>query len=105
MIEAVFYNYMREVLRQTPMEFHRYLYDKINWDNRLIGILGPRGVGKSTLLLQHIKALGAPRTHIFITAESLWFSEHTLLEFADSLSARSGEKARSRLARLSRNAS
>ena len=91
MIEALFYNYMREMLRQTPMEFHRYLYDEINWDNRLIGILGPRGVGKSTLILQHIKALDAPRTHIFITAESLWFSEHTLLEFADSFSAMGGE--------------
>lgn len=91
MIEALFYNYMREMLRQTPMEFHRYLYDEINWDNRLIGILGPRGVGKSTLILQHIKALDAPRTYIFITAESLWFSEHTLLEFADSFSAMGGE--------------
>ena len=40
MIEALFNNYMREMLRQTPMEFHRYLYDEINWDNRLIGILG-----------------------------------------------------------------
>ena len=79
------------MLRQTPMEFHRYLYDEINWDNRLIGILGPRGVGKSTLILQHIKALDAPRTYIFITAESLWFSEHTLLEFADSFSAMGGE--------------
>lgn len=39
MIEALFYNYMREMLRQTPMEFHCYLYDEINWDNRLIGIL------------------------------------------------------------------
>ena len=65
------------MLRQTPMEFHRYLYDEINWDNRLIGILGPRGVGKSTLILQHIKALDAPRTHIFITAESLWFQSVT----------------------------
>ena len=54
MIEAIFHNYMREMLRQTPMEFHRYLYDEINWDNRLIGILGPRGVGKSTLILQHM---------------------------------------------------
>lgn len=79
------------MLRQTPMEFHRYLYDEINWDNRLIGILGPRGVGKSTLILQHIKSLGTPRTHIFITAESLWFSEHSLLEFADNFASMGGE--------------
>lgn len=91
MMEAIFYNYMREMLRQTPMEFHRYLYNEINWDNRLIGILGPRGVGKSTLILQHIKSLGTPRMHIFITAESLWFSEHSLLEFADSFASMGGE--------------
>ena len=35
--------------------FTRYLYDRINWDNRLIAIKGSRGVGKTTLLLQFIK--------------------------------------------------
>ena len=31
------------------------MYDRINWSNRMLGIVGPRGVGKTTMLLQHIK--------------------------------------------------
>ena len=46
---------MEELLKRTPLEFIRYKYDEINWDSRLIGIVGPRGVGKSTMILQRIK--------------------------------------------------
>jgi predicted AAA+ superfamily ATPase len=46
---------MANRLLMTTTTFHRYLYDQINWDNRLIGIRGYRGVGKTTLVLQHIK--------------------------------------------------
>ena len=35
--------------------FHRYLFNEIDWRDRLIGIKGQRGVGKTTLMLQHIK--------------------------------------------------
>lgn len=91
MIEVSFVNYMRDLLDLTPTSFHRYLYDEINWESRLIGILGARGVGKSTLILQHIKAAANPEKHIYITAENLWFSKHTLLEFADSFSNSGGE--------------
>ena len=37
----------------VPTEFRRYLHKQINWDNRLIGLIGARGTGKSTLVLQH----------------------------------------------------
>ena len=40
------------MLRTTPTSFHRYMFDRINWNNRLLGLVGPRGVGKTTLLLQ-----------------------------------------------------
>lgn len=83
MIDQTFYNFMRELLKQTPMEFHRYLYHEIPWNSRMVGILGAKGVGKSTLILQHIKELGIPQDHLYISAESLWFSEHTLLDFAN----------------------
>ena len=39
----------------TPTDYVRSFHDDVNWKNRLIGILGQRGVGKSTMLLQHIK--------------------------------------------------
>ena len=41
------------VLRNVPMDFFRYMYDRINWENRLLGLVGPRGVGKTTLVLQY----------------------------------------------------
>lgn len=46
--------YYRKVA-MTDLSFKRYLYPKINWDNRLIVIKGAKGVGKTTLMLQHIK--------------------------------------------------
>ncbi len=90
MISPSFYNFMREMLRQTPSSFHRYLYANIPWESRLVGILGAKGVGKSTLILQHIKELGTPKDHLYITAEALWFSEHTLLDFADDFVSMGG---------------
>lgn len=44
-----------KLLRETNSTFHRYMYDRINWNARMIGLMGPRGVGKTTLVLQHIK--------------------------------------------------
>ena len=42
-------------IEATNTEFRRYLYSKINWQNRLNIIVGMRGVGKTTLLHQHIQ--------------------------------------------------
>ena len=51
MIELKLYEYMCELLKQTPTTFVRYKYDDISWDSRLVGILGPRGIGKSTMIM------------------------------------------------------
>ena len=48
------YEYMNRQLKSVNDEFHRYMYDKINWNNRMLGLVGPRGVGKTTLFLQRI---------------------------------------------------
>ena len=39
------YEYMLRQLAQIPDSFHRYIYDSINWDNRMLGLVGPCGVG------------------------------------------------------------
>lgn len=90
MIDSSFYSFMREMLKQTPDTFQRYLYDRIPWESRLVGILGAKGVGKSTMILQHIKNLGIPNGHLYITAESLWFSDHTMLDFAQDFVSMGG---------------
>jgi len=49
------YQTLEDHLRKTTLDFKRYLYPTINWNSRMFGIVGPRGVGKTTLILQHIK--------------------------------------------------
>jgi len=69
------------LLSQQTSQFQRDLLKLINWDNRLIGILGARGAGKTTLLLQRMKVLNAsPEESLYITLDDLYFSSHTLIE-------------------------
>lgn len=66
-------------LSQTDLEFKRYLYGQINWNARVIGIRGERGVGKTTMLLQRIKEKYAnPNETIYISMDHLWFKNHSL---------------------------
>ncbi len=70
-------------LQAIDTSFHRYLYHAINWENRLIGIRGYRGVGKTTLVLQHIKEQMPDRqTVIYASADNGWFQTHTLYDLA-----------------------
>ena len=48
-MDRLFKTYGR-LLAQTDLNFTRYLYGQINWDNRLIVIKGAKGVGKTTML-------------------------------------------------------
>ncbi len=68
----------------VPMEFTRSLMDKINWNSRLIGIKGPKGVGKSTLMQQYIKRnYKAGNRHVlYCSADTGYFTEHTLVDTA-----------------------
>jgi len=44
-----------QLVYAVRLDFKRSLIDQIQWDWRLIGIRGARGVGKTTMLLQHMK--------------------------------------------------
>ncbi|MBQ2492344.1 MAG: hypothetical protein II527_03320, partial [Bacteroidales bacterium] len=57
MIDHILLEFMEAMLRQTPTEFRRYAYNDINWNSRMIGIVGARGVGKSTLVKQYLLAI------------------------------------------------
>ena len=68
-------------LSATSLKFKRYLYDKINWETRLIGIKGARGVGKTTILLQRIKEYFPKKGEaLYVSLDNLWFKTHTLEE-------------------------
>jgi predicted AAA+ superfamily ATPase len=77
------YQSFEENLRKTSLNFKRYLLPKINWESRLFGIVGPRGVGKTTLVLQHIKENHSPDNTLYISMDNLYFANHSLLETAD----------------------
>lgn len=83
MEEQVLYQTMDELMKQTPTAFHRYMYYSIPWHDRMIGLIGPRGVGKSTLLLQRIKEQQGTGKYLYVSADNLYFSNHTLVDLAD----------------------
>ena len=58
---------------------------QINWDAQLVAIKGPRGVGKTTLMLQYMKQHYEvySREVLYCTLDSVYFSNHTLLELVD----------------------
>ena len=76
----------QRLLAGTDTSMHRYLFDSFNIKNRLTGMIGPRGVGKTTLMLQFIKEKLKSEPNIFyVSADHLFFSSHTLLAFVDEL--------------------
>ena len=85
MIDDVLIEFMREQLAITSTDFVRYTYSEIDWSLRMFGLVGPRGVGKSTLVKQHIIFEKANQKALYISADHSYFAQHTLLEVASSL--------------------
>ncbi len=82
-IEKIYGVYQRRI-QETTLSFKRFLYEKINWNDRLIGIKGARGVGKTTLVLQHIKEkFSNVNNALYISLDNLWFSTHSLDDLID----------------------
>ena len=85
------YDQFYQLLELTPMSFFREQHQTINWDVRILGILGQKGVGKSTLILQHIKQQGNRDESLYVLADDIYFSAHTLLDTARDFFARGGK--------------
>lgn len=78
------FEYFNRKLEETPTDLVRYMYDRIAWNGHALGLVGPRGVGKSTLLLQHIKQELNTKESLYVSADHLYFSSHRLVDVADS---------------------
>ena len=83
--------FMEVQLKQTTSTFHRYMYGQISWESRMFGLVGPRGVGKSTLILQYIKEHREQQRMLYVAADHLYFSSHTLAETVDEFVKEGGE--------------
>ena len=69
------------LLKGINCTFLRYLHARIEWEDRLIGIFGSRGVGKTTLLLQHIKLkFEDSREALYVNLDDFWFETHSLTD-------------------------
>ncbi|WP_114751541.1 ATP-binding protein [Pleomorphovibrio marinus] len=81
----VLYAFHDNLLKQVDDRFFRFLMQSIHWEQRMLAIKGPRGAGKTTLMLQYIRYhLKKPRERVlYVTADHYWFYTHNLVETAD----------------------
>jgi len=71
------------LVANTSLDFKRYLFDTIPWGNRLIGIKGARGTGKTTLLLQWLKEQNLPAGKAaYFSLDDLYFTVNSLKDTA-----------------------
>ncbi len=89
-MEKLFQRYQAQ-LDRTKTDFIRYLHDEIRWDARLNAILGARGVGKTTLMFQHILLSGERDISLVAFADDIYFSKNTLLDLADAFYKNGGK--------------
>ena len=75
----------RRRVRSVSLNTKRFLYGKIDWNDRLIAVTGARGTGKTTLILQYIKETftANPEAALYISLDNLWFETHSLDELID----------------------
>ena len=87
-----FYRTHSYLVEHTNAPVRRDLMDEIAWNDRLIGIKGTRGVGKTTFLLQYAKEkFGTDHSCLFINMNNFYFSKYTLVEFAAEFVKRGGK--------------
>lgn len=81
----------QNLLKNVDTTYVRNIHNTIPWNDRLIAILGARGVGKTTMVLQHIKLYEDLDTTLFVFADDIWFSTHSLVELAESFYTHGGK--------------
>ena len=72
----------KRLIERTDVTHLRYLHSIIDWNNRLTAIVGARGVGKTTLILQHIKLFHKSQDTLYVSADDLYFTENSLFNLA-----------------------
>ena len=70
------------LVSNVEMAHRRYLCPQIDWNDKLICIKGPKGTGKTTLMLQHMREVFGARSEraVYVSADHLWFSSHSMLD-------------------------
>ena len=83
---AGFITIYKRLLQHTKFPHHRYIFDNFNLNNQLTGIIGPRGTGKTTFLLQYIKEnMRDTNESIYVSIDNIYFTRNNLVEFVNEL--------------------
>ncbi len=91
MIEQL-HNNFRQYLKNQKQTYKRYMWNIVNHDEKLIGIIGARGVGKTTYILQYLEQLDIPlHKKLYISADNIDISNVSLLDIAKEFSSLGGE--------------
>ena len=78
------YRLSKDKIEETDMSLKRYSYDSIDWKDRLVGLRGARGVGKTTLLLQKIADSGEERARsLYVSLDSVWLDAKEIYRLAE----------------------
>ena len=86
------FNEQNQLLKQVSLEKKRYLYKEINWNLKSIAILGQRGLGKTTMMLQYIKEhYYRSDKALYISLDNPYFQAISLIEFAQEFQNHGGE--------------
>jgi predicted AAA+ superfamily ATPase len=91
-MDSLFEKYQQK-LKYTPTSFVRTIMTEINWEARLIGIKGARGIGKTTLLLQYINIHLKEKLEetLYVSLDALWFNTHTLIDLVTDFVKKGGK--------------
>lgn len=83
----------RQKVSRTKTSFVRGIISEVNWNARLIGIKGARGIGKTTMILQYIKLNLADQLNqcLYVSLDNIWFSENKLVDLVDNFVKRGGK--------------
>jgi len=67
--------YQRNIFKKNNFTYKRYFHKEINLDKKLVGIVGARGVGKTTYLIQYLKEIDLPFSQkLYISADTITIS-------------------------------
>ncbi|MBS2099123.1 AAA family ATPase [Carboxylicivirga linearis] len=87
-----FFETHKYLLKHLGVPVKRELMDRIDWNHRLIGIKGARGVGKTTFLLDIAKRrFGFDKSCLYVNLNNLYFTERSIISFADEFQKKGGK--------------
>lgn len=77
------YQISDELVVETSLAFKRYLYAEIDWVPRLLCIKGPRGVGKTTLMLQRMREAMPKGKALYVSLDNVWLNPREIYSLAE----------------------